>query len=63
MNGPDAAKEIQKICPTMNIVGITGNMLKEDVAFFKSCGAHDVMGKPFNMQTLEGIWRECGILA
>lgn len=63
MNGPDAAKEIRKISPETNIVGITGNMLREDVALFKASGANEVMGKPFKMQRLDEIWKQFGILA
>ena len=63
LNGPAAAKEIRKMSPESNIVGITGNMLREDVALFKSSGVNEVMGKPFKMQTLEEIWKRFGILA
>ena len=63
MNGPDAATKIKQLCPETNIVGITGNMLSEDVALFKSSGADEVMAKPFKIHILENIWRQHGVLA
>ena len=62
MNGPDAAKKIKKMCPGINIVGITGNMLRDDVELFKASGADEVMGKPFKMQVLNAIWERFGVL-
>ncbi len=61
MNGPTCAQEIQKLGSNVLIVGITGNMLREDVDFFKSCGAHFVLPKPFELPLLETLWQEHGI--
>jgi len=62
MNGPTATKEIRALGCDAFIVGITGNVLPEDVAFFKQCGANEVLPKPFNMSDLEGMWVEYGLV-
>jgi CheY-like chemotaxis protein len=38
------------------IIGVTGNVLQEDVHYFLSCGADRVLGKPVKFQHLEEIW-------
>ncbi|CAB9528613.1 sensor kinase/phosphatase LuxQ [Seminavis robusta] len=65
MNGPTAA---QKMCQTEGfsshtcIVGITGNVLPEDVATFKKCGAHHVLPKPLNIPSLTKLWVDAGLV-
>jgi DNA-binding NarL/FixJ family response regulator len=61
MDGPTAAKQIRALGCKSCIVGITGNVLPEDVAFFEQCGANCVCPKPVKMEALEGIWAEFGI--
>ena len=61
MNGPTAAKEIRAMGCDVFIVGVTGNMLAEDVTFFRSCGLNALLGKPFKIANLEEIWSEYGI--
>jgi CheY-like chemotaxis protein len=61
MNGPTAAKKIRALGCESCIVGITGNVLPEDLAFFEQCGAYRVCSKPVKMEALEGIWVEFGI--
>ena len=61
MNGPTAAKEIRAIGFDVFIVGVTGNMLADDVAYFRSCGANTLLGKPFKIASLEEIWSEYGV--
>jgi signal transduction histidine kinase/CheY-like chemotaxis protein len=58
MNGPDAAIQIRALGCDAFIVGVTGNMLVEDVAYFRSCGANALLGKPFKMKSLEDLWYE-----
>lgn len=58
MNGPSAAKEIRSRGIDVFIVGITGNMMAEDVAFFRQCGANAVLPKPFKMASLEELCME-----
>jgi len=62
MNGPDAAKVIRGLGCDCFIVGITGNVLSEDIALFKSCGANEVLPKPLQLPNLEALWRLYGVL-
>jgi len=56
MNGPEATSEIRKIGFQDTIFGVTGNVLSEDVEFFLSSGADDVLGKPISMAALNQKW-------
>ena len=58
MNGPAAAKKIRALGYGGFIVGITGNLLPEDVQHFRACGADAVLPKPFTMANLEELWAE-----
>ena len=60
--GPAAAKEIRTLGCDSFIVGITGNILPEDVALFKACGANVVCPKPLHMEALEELWVEYGVV-
>jgi len=57
LNGPQAAKEIRrrKLDPCF-IIGVTGNMLPDDVRFFEECGANAVLPKPFQYSMVEEVW-------
>jgi CheY-like chemotaxis protein len=59
MNGPQAAKEMRALGCDSFIVGITGNVMAEDVTFFKACGANAVLPKPFKLSELDHLWAEC----
>jgi len=61
MNGPMAAKEIRESGCDVCVVGITGNMMAEDVKFFTSCGATVVLPKPFKMTALDEVIVEYNI--
>jgi len=37
-------------------MGVTGNMLPDDVRFFKECGASVVLPKPFQYSMVEEVW-------
>jgi hypothetical protein len=54
----DTAIAIRSMGCDVFIVGVTGNMLAEDVAYFRSCGANALLGKPFKMKNLEELWNE-----
>jgi CheY-like chemotaxis protein len=58
MNGPAAAKEMRKLGCDSLIVGVTGNLMREDVEYFKENGADEVMPKPFKMKDLICVWDE-----
>jgi CheY-like chemotaxis protein len=60
MNGPEACEQIRKLGCSVHIVGVTGNILSEDVAHFRKCGANWVLHKPFRLEALEQQWVEHG---
>jgi CheY-like chemotaxis protein len=56
MSGPDATKIIRSMgFERLVILGVTGNVLPEDVDMFLDHGVDAVLGKPINLETL---WRE-----
>jgi len=61
MNGPAAARKVREMGCDVFIVGVTGNLLAEDVKHFRDCGANAVLPKPFPMVELESLWIEEGI--
>ena len=61
MNGPDAAKEVRRRGYDLFIIGITGNVLREDQSFFLSCGANAVLPKPVKSAELQRLWVEYGL--
>jgi CheY-like chemotaxis protein len=61
LRGPEAAKEIRELGCDSFIVGITGNVLAEDISYFTSCGADFVLSKPVDFCKLEELWVEHGI--
>ena len=63
MNGPDACKAIREMGYTGFVVGVTGNLLPEDVGYFMDCGADAVLSKPFKYKDLEQLLMEQGIFA
>jgi CheY-like chemotaxis protein len=58
MDGPTAAEHMREMGSDVFIVGITGNLLPEDVAHFKEKGANAVLPKPFKLSDLESLWVE-----
>jgi CheY-like chemotaxis protein len=58
LNGPTAAKEMRKLGFDALIVGVTGNLMREDVEYFKEYGANEVLPKPFKMKDLIRFWDE-----
>ena len=64
MCGPEAAKFIREALHSdAFIVGVTGNVLAEDIEHFTSCGANAVLPKPIQMYRLEQLWMENDIWA
>mmetsp|Transcript_30629 Transcript_30629/g.72249 ORF Transcript_30629/g.72249 Transcript_30629/m.72249 type:complete len:1037 (+) Transcript_30629:232-3342(+) len=61
MDGPTATQQIRMEGCDSFIVGITGNVLPQDVEHFKICGADGVLGKPFQVEELESMWIEYGV--
>jgi len=60
MDGITASKHIRAMGGDSFIVGVTGNMMAEDVEAFKGAGANAVLPKPFKMTSLETLWNEQG---
>ena len=60
MDGPTAANEIRRLGADVLIVGVTGNLLPEDVRYYRSCGADAILPKPFKISALNDIWEEHG---
>mmetsp|Transcript_23900 Transcript_23900/g.42419 ORF Transcript_23900/g.42419 Transcript_23900/m.42419 type:complete len:274 (-) Transcript_23900:364-1185(-) len=61
LNGPGAASKIRELGCNTFIIGITGNLLPEDVIYFEKNGANCVLPKPLNMVDLEAKWKEFGV--
>ena len=57
MNGPEAVKKMRaELGYTGPVIGVTGNALPEDIAFFKAHGTNSVITKPLtNAKLLEDI--------
>ena len=58
MDGPTAASRLRELGWEGLIIGVSGNVLKEDVQHYKSMGANAVLPKPLNMTDLEEIWQD-----
>jgi signal transduction histidine kinase len=56
LNGPDASKAIRSIGYKGIILGVTGNVLLEDVEFFKDHGANEVLSKPIRYDIIKAYW-------
>ena len=56
MNGPTATKRLREIGCNATIIGVTGNVLAEDVSYFKSHGADHVLPKPIKLVLLDNCW-------
>jgi len=61
LRGPEATKKIREMGCDWFVVGVTGNVLSEDVAYFTACGANHVLPKPVDFNKLEELWDEHGI--
>lgn len=56
LNGPNATKELRDSGCTATIIGVTGNLLAEDVNYFVSMGADKVLPKPVSMVSIQESW-------
>jgi len=61
MNGPAACRMMRSLGCDAVIVGISGNVMTEDVEYFKRCGANRVLPKPFRLADLDQLWMEHGL--
>lgn len=58
MNGPTACKTLRDMAFTVLIIGVTGNVLPADEAYFISQGADRVLAKPLQVAKLNDIIEE-----
>ena len=58
LKGPDATKIIREMGYPGIIIGVTGNVLSEDVEFFKDHGADEVLPKPISMAKINAYWEQ-----
>ena len=57
MNGPTATGHLRAMGCTVPIIGVTGNMLPDDIKLFKSHGANEVLGKPVSIVKFQELMR------
>lgn len=63
MNGPEAAQKMRaEFGFNGPVIGITGNALPEDIAYFKDHGANSVITKPLTNAKLLDAIRLCRLL-
>ena len=58
MNGPTATGHLRAMGCTVPILGVTGNMLPDDINHFKAQGANQVLGKPLNLARFEEFMQD-----
>jgi signal transduction histidine kinase len=58
LRGPDATKRLRSLGYTGIILGVTGNVLSEDVDFFLRHGANEVMPKPISLKKIQKFWKD-----
>ena len=62
LNGPDATRIIrEKGYKDVTIIGVTGNVLADDINYFISAGANKVLPKPVNLALIEDCWESLSI--
>ena len=49
MHGPDATAVLRKAGYEGLVVGVTGNVLQDDIDYFIQCGADAVLSKPLSI--------------
>jgi CheY-like chemotaxis protein len=59
LSGPAAVKKLRELDHnSLIVIGLTGNILEEDVEYFKSCGADAVLSKPVVLQNIFDAYKE-----
>lgn len=61
MDGPTATRILRSKGCDAFICGVTGNVMQEDIKYFKKCGANEVLHKPAKIKALEDLWIEYGV--
>ena len=55
MNGPQTTQCIRELGYTEPIIGVSGNVLPDDVQHFKASGATAVLAKPVRIEQLDNL--------
>ena len=55
MRGTEATKKIRDLGYVGMILGVTGNVLDDDIKEFKAQGADEVLPKPFDMDVFKAL--------
>ena len=58
MNGPTATRILRERGITIPIIGVTGNVLSDDVTYFLKSGANKVLPKPLTKKSINDIIQE-----
>lgn len=61
LNGPGAAQQIRDLGCRSLIIGVTRNVLQDDVDHFRKSGANYALSKPINMSMLKDMWQANGV--
>mmetsp|Transcript_14968 Transcript_14968/g.33705 ORF Transcript_14968/g.33705 Transcript_14968/m.33705 type:complete len:192 (-) Transcript_14968:1281-1856(-) len=56
MDSPTSVRKMRELGCTCFIVGITGNVLQEQIDFFKEHGANTVLAKPLDTDVFESVY-------
>lgn len=59
LNGPLATQKLRQHGCQALVIGVTGNVLAEDVKYFKDMGADEVFAKPVQVSLIEEYWQKC----
>jgi Amt family ammonium transporter len=57
LDGPGATRKLRELGCECLIVGVTGNVLPQDIDHFKEQGANTVLAKPLNIEAFESFLR------
>ena len=52
MNGPAVAMKLREEGCNLPIIGLTGNVAKDEIENFRNAGANVIVPKPFSMEQL-----------
>jgi signal transduction histidine kinase len=56
LKGPEATRECRRLGYKGIIIGVTGNVLDEDIDYFIEHGADEVIPKPISLQSIKDSW-------
>ncbi len=62
LDGYETTKEIRKTNMKVPIIGLTGNVLEEQMLEFRQCGADEILAKPLDPKWLDEVLIRYGIV-